>query len=122
MKIFLWAGLSAGSAAVASLAVTRALLNAEIWMGMLAPLAVVSVSWIMIVRTYRRHPERLTSMMMTAFGAKALIVGAYFWFALGVLHLRAVPFAVSFAAYFIGLYAAEALSLRGLFAERMRGA
>jgi hypothetical protein len=51
-----------------------------------------------------------------------VIFGVYCWLAVGVLRVRPVPFAVSFAAYFIALYAAEAVCLQRLFAGRMRAA
>jgi hypothetical protein len=39
----------------------------EVWLGLIAPLAVVSGSWIFAARTYHKHPERLTSVMTLAF-------------------------------------------------------
>ena len=120
MKPVWWmAGLSALSAALAS-AVLAA--QAEIWLGMLAPLVVVSASWIVAARTYDEDPERLTSVMTVGFAAKLVVFGAYFGFVIGVLHLRAMPFAASFGAYFISLHVAEAMCLQRLFAERMRAA
>jgi hypothetical protein len=120
MKPVWWmAGLSMLSAVLASAMLTS---GAEIWLGMLAPLVEVSASWTFAARTYNRHPERLTSVMTTGFAAKLVLFGAYFGLAIGVLHLRAVPFAASFAAYFIALHMAEAICLQRLFAERMRAA
>jgi hypothetical protein len=120
MKPVWWmAGLSTLSAVLASAVVAG---RAEIWLGMLAPLVVVSASWISAARTYDKHPERLTAVMMTAFVGKLVLFGAYFGLAIGVLHVRAVPFAASFAAYFIALHMAEALCLQRLFAERMHAA
>jgi hypothetical protein len=120
MKPVWWmAGLSAATAVLASAMLAS---GAEIWLGMLAPLAVVSVSWILAARTYARRPEQLTSVMMTAFAVKLVLFGAYFGLAIGVMHVRAVPFAASFAAYFISLHMAEAVCLQRLFLERMRTA
>jgi hypothetical protein len=120
MKIVGWmAGLSVLSAGVASAAVGS---GGEVWLGMAVPLLAVIASWLVVTRTYERHPERLTSVMMTAFVAKALIFGAYCWFVLRVLHVRPVPFAVSLAAYFIALYTTQAVYLERLFAGRMRAA
>jgi hypothetical protein len=119
MKPVWWmAGLCSGSAAIAS----RLIGGSEIWLGMLAPLAVVSVSWLFMVRTYTKHPEQLTPVMIAAFGGKLVLFGAYVGLAIGVLHVRAVPFAASFAAYFITLHMAEAVCLQRLFAEGMRAA
>jgi hypothetical protein len=120
MKIVAWmAALSVLSAGVASVALGS---GGEVWLGMAAPLLVVIASWMIAARIYEREPERLTSVMMTAFAAKAVIFGAYCWLALGVLRVRPVPFAVSFAVYFIALYTAEAVCLQRLFAGRMRAA
>jgi hypothetical protein len=120
MKPVWWmAGACIASALAASAALGAA---PEVWLGMIAPLAAVSGSWIAAARTYDKHPERLTSMMMTAFAGKLVLFGAYFWLALGVLRVRPQPFALSFAVYFIALYAVEAVCLQRLFAERMRAA
>ena len=91
-------------------------------MGMLAPLGVAIGSWLAAAHTYKTDPQRLTSVMTVAFLGKLVFFGAYVAFALGVLHLRAMPFAAAFASYFIGLHLTEALCLQRLFAERMRAA
>ena len=127
MKPVWWmAGLSTVSAVLASATLANrgpgASFQAEIWLGMLAPLVAVSVSWIFAARTYNRHPEQLTSVMMTAFAGKLALFGAYVGLAIGVWHVRAAPFAASFTAYFIALHVAEALCLQRMFAERMRAA
>jgi hypothetical protein len=120
MKPVWWmAGLSTLSAVLASAVLAG---GAAIWLGMIAPLVVVSASWILAARTYTKRPDQLTSFMMTAFAGKLLLFGAYVGLAIGVLHVRAVPFAASFAAYFIALHMAEAVCLQRLFAEGMRAA
>src|SRR5437763_1183200 len=61
MKPVWWmAGVCAGTAVIASSLVG----GIEIWLGMLAPLAVVSASWMFMARTHRTRPEQLTSVMM----------------------------------------------------------
>lgn len=94
----------------------------EIWLGMVAPLIVVISSWAAMARTYHKQPDRLTSVMMMAFFGKLLFFGGYVGVVVGILHVRPVPFAASFAVYFIALYAAEAVCLQRMFAERMRTA
>jgi hypothetical protein len=89
----------------------------EVLFGMLAPLAVVTGTWVLAERTYRRNPERLTALMITFFVGKMAFFGAYVAVMLAVLKLRAIPFVVSFTSYFIGLYLIEALCLRRLFAS-----
>ncbi len=88
----------------------------EILAGMAGPLAAVSVSWAVVERTFKRGPQRLTSVMAKAFGVKLVFFGAYVGVALGVLALKPAPFMVSFTAYFIALYLVEALLLRRLLA------
>ena len=88
----------------------------EVLLGMLAPVAAVAISWVLTERTWRRHPERLTTMMIGAFGTKLLFFGVYVAVVIAVVGVRPRPFAASFAAYFIALYLFEALLLRRLLA------
>ena len=89
--------------------------NPEVLYGMLAPLVVAVVSWIVIERTYRSNPERLTHVMVGGFAVKALFLGAYVAGMLRLIGLRPVPFVVSFTSYFIALHVTEAMFLRRLF-------
>jgi hypothetical protein len=89
----------------------------EVLLGMVGPLAVVSVTWVLMARTYRANPDRLTSVMMKAFAGKMVVFGAYVALMLGVLSLRPVPFVASFTTYFIGLYLMQALYLRQMLAQ-----
>ncbi len=88
----------------------------EVLLGMLGPLAVAGGSWVLVERTYRRNPERLTAVMVAAFAGKMIFFGAYVVVGLAVLSLRPVPFVVSFTGCFIGSHAIEALFLRRLLA------
>ena len=88
----------------------------DVLAGMAGPLIIATSTWVMIERTYRRHPERLTALMITAFGVKMVFFGAYVAIALMALSVRPIPFVTSFIGYFIGLYLIEALYLRRLFA------
>jgi hypothetical protein len=101
-------------AAVASFA-TRGRAATEIWLGMLAPLAVAIVTWTLVERVYRHDPERLTAWMMKAFAGKLVFFGAYVGLAIGVLRLQPVPFIVSFTTCFIALHLIEALWMKRLF-------
>ena len=92
----------------------------EVLAGMLGPLVMAIGSWMLMERTYRRHPESLTSLMVTGFAGKMLFFGVYVVVMLRGLSLRPVPFIVSFTGYFIALHFMEALSLRGLFTEPTR--
>jgi hypothetical protein len=88
----------------------------DVLLGMVGPLLVASATWVLAERTYTRHPERLTSVMVQAFAGKLVFFGAYVAVMLKVLSLRPVPFVVSFTAYFIALHLTEAFWLRRLFA------
>ena len=82
--------------------------------GMAGPLLIVSVTWLQAARIHRAAPGRLTSFMMTTFVVKMVLFGAYVVVAVRVLALPTVPFVVSFASYFVVLYAAEAFWLSRL--------
>jgi len=103
------------TASVVSAAMLGARFGREVWLGMLAPLAVVSATWAMTERVYRTQPQRLTSVMISAFAGKLVFFGAYVGLAIGVLGVKPVPFAASFTAYFIALHVIEALWLKRLF-------
>ena len=84
-------------------------------LGMAAPLAVTTSTLVLVERAHRRDPESVTPLMIKAFGAKLVFFGGYVGVMLGVLSVPAIPFVVSFTAYFVGLYLVEALCLRRLF-------
>ena len=111
MKPVFW--LAAGC--VASAALLGARFGAEVWLGMLGPLAVVSVTWVMTERIYKTDPARLTAVMISGFAGKLVFFGGYVALAVGVLGVRPVPFAISFTGYFIVLHVIEALLLKRLF-------
>ncbi len=83
--------------------------------GMMGPLVVAAVTWVLSDRTYRRNPEGLTALMITAFGGKMVFFGAYVAVVLKGLSQPTVPFVASFTGYFIALHLCEALLLRRLF-------
>ena len=82
---------------------------------MFAPLVVVSVTWMVTERVYKARPERLTSVMISAFAGKLVFFGAYVGLVIGVLGVKPVPFAASFTGYFIALHLIEAFWLKRLF-------
>ena len=89
----------------------------DVLFGMLAPLAGAVGTWVLVARTFPSRPERLTSLMVAAFGAKLVGFGAYVAAMLTVVEVRPVPFVVSFTMYFIALHLFEALCLKRLFAR-----
>ena len=91
-------------------------MNGSILLGIVGPLMVVGLSWVLMARTYRRDPTKLTSLMMLAFAGKMAFFAGYVAIALKVLEVRPVPFVASFVVSFIALYLIEAVSLRRMIA------
>lgn len=87
-----------------------------------APLAAAVGSWLITARVYAVDPARVTPAMVASFGVKALLFGAYVVVAVRGLGLRPFPFALSFAGFFVVLYATEAYFLWRLFAGERRPA
>ena len=87
----------------------------ELTAGMAGPLVVGLVSWSLVARTHRAHPERVTKLLVSAFMAKALFFGVYVVLMVRGLSMRPVPFALSLGGYFVALYLIQALSMRRLF-------
>jgi hypothetical protein len=107
-------GASVASALVAA-AFVGARTEVAILLGLLGPLLAAGGTWVLVERVFRRRPDRVTPLMIAAFGAKLVSFGAYVAVVLRVLAVAPVPFVVSFTSYFVGLYAAEAVSLHRLF-------
>lgn len=93
--------------------------DVEVLLGMIAPLAGAVATWVLAARTYPSRPERLTPLMLAAFGGKLVFFGAYVTVVLGVLSLRPIPFVISFTTYFIALLLFEALCLQRLLGSSM---
>jgi len=114
MKPVVWmAGLSIASW-LGLTAVSREA-NPEALLGMAGPLLAACASWVAVQRMHAVAPERVMSVMLTAFVAKMLFFGVFVAGMLRGLELRRTPFVVSFTVYFIALYAMEALFLKRLF-------
>jgi hypothetical protein len=114
----LWwmSGLSLAAWLAASMWAPRTV-NPEMFWGMAGPLVSASATWVVTARTYAAAPERLTQVMLLGFGVRVLFFGTYVVGMLRGLGLRPVPFAASFAGFFIALHVVEALFLRRLFVE-----
>ena len=107
----------AGVGLVSWLAVTAATgpaAHPEVLFGLLGPLASAGATAVLTERTYHAAPERVTRVMLGALAAKVVFFGVYVVVMLEGLALRPVPFAVSFAGYFVLLYGMEALFLQRL--------
>jgi len=89
--------------------------NPEVLYGMLGPLAVVAVSWIVVERAYAARPEAVFGVLLTGMILKLMFFAAYAFVMLRMLGLRPIPFVVSFTSYFIVLHNLEALFMKRLF-------
>lgn len=116
MKQVAWMAGPSVAAWLGTLALVGRAGSMPVFWGMLGPLVMACVSWVLSERTYNRDPRALTGLMLTAFAFKMVFFGGYVAVMLRVLHLPAVPFAVSFSSYFIALHFVEALFLKRLFA------
>jgi len=92
----------------------------ELFLGMLSPLLLAIGTLILVDRTYRKAPQKLTSLMTQAFMGKMLFYGVYVCVIVGFYSFQAVPFAFSFTVYFIGLHLTEALYFQALFRVERR--
>lgn len=95
--------------------------NPEAFFGMVGPLLAAGATWIAVERMHAVAPERVMSVMLTAFMAKMMFFGVYVAGMLRGLELRRTPFVVSFTIFFIALYAMEALFLKRLFESGRQG-
>jgi hypothetical protein len=95
--------------------------NPEAFFGMIGPLLAAGATWIAVERMHAAAPERVMSVMLTAFMVKMMFFGVYVAGMLRGLELRRTPFVVSFTVFFIALYAMEALFLKRLFDSGRQG-
>jgi hypothetical protein len=108
-------GGAVASCAVAAMAAPGEF-HPELVFGMLGPLASAAVTWVVARRTHQATPERMTGVMIAGFMARMVFFGVYVIVMVRVLNLSPIPFVISFAGYFIALYATEALFLKRLLA------
>jgi hypothetical protein len=90
--------------------------------GLAGPLAAVVVTWVAVVRGYRRDPAGLTGLMVKAFLVKAAFFVAYVVVMIKVAGFPAQAFGISFVTCFIALYAVEAALFARLFRAGVKGA
>lgn len=91
----------------------------DVGFGMVGPLAAASGSWVMIERTFRRDPARMTSLMYQSLLLKMVLFAGYIVAGVQGLSLHPTAFVVSFAGYFLALHVTEAIWLRRLFASAL---
>lgn len=90
--------------------------RSELLLGMIGPLLAAGATWLVVERASRQGPEQVTRRLVAAFGIKMLFFGVYVVLVSRVPDLNLVMFVVAFFAYFVALYAVQALLLRGLTA------
>lgn len=88
---------------------------AEIFLGMAVPLSVGIVTVVKVESIFTSRPEKLTSFMMKAFGAKMVFYALYLGAIVGFSAFNERPFLVSFVVYFAALHMLEALFIRTVF-------
>jgi hypothetical protein len=114
MKPVAWMVMASAAAWLLATATIADRAHPEALWGIAGPLTGAAVSWIAYVRAHGTAPERLTKVMITAFGLKLMFFSVYVVTTIRLLELRPEPFVVSFASAFIVLHAMEAFSLRRL--------
>jgi hypothetical protein len=120
MKLVAWM-LAASVAAAGLLPVLFGLgFRSEVWLGMLGPLVSAAVSWIAMERQCRANRAGLAGLMIRAFAAKMIFIGAYVAIVLSVSWVRPVPFVVSFTGFFLVLHITEAIGLHRLQSAAFR--
>ena len=119
MPLAWMAGAGLGSWLVLTAVVSD--VNPEALLGMVGPLIAACASWVAIERMHVVAPERVMSVMLSAFMVKMMFFGVYVAGMLRGLELRRTPFVVSFTVYFVALYAMEALFLKRLFERGPEG-
>jgi hypothetical protein len=97
-------------------------LFADVGYGMAGPLLAAAGSWVLIERTFRRDPGRVTALMLHMLIFKTLFVAIYVAAVVRSFSHRPAAFALSFTAYFLALNAVEAVWLHRLFAGRVPAA
>ena len=88
--------------------------STELVLGMVGPLVAAIATWLLVERTHRQDPSKVTGLLMTAFAVKMLFFGAYVVAISRVPQLNVVAFGAAFFSYFVVLYIVQAFLLRGL--------
>jgi hypothetical protein len=89
--------------------------NPELLFGMLGPLLVATLSWVVVARAWAVRPEGVFGVLLGGMAIKLVFLAAYAYVMLRVVALRPVPFVASFTGYFIALHNIEALFMKRLF-------
>jgi hypothetical protein len=89
--------------------------------GMVGPLVAVGTTWVIVARTQAERPAAVHGVMLAAFIVKVVFFSVYAVAMVTVFNLDVGAFGLSFAAFFIALYAIEAAFFARLFRGPARG-
>ena len=118
MKEMAWmVAASVGSWMAATIILGRRT-SLDVLLGMIGPLLMATLSWVLVARTHRRNPAGVTGVMAMSFFVKMLFFAAYVVIMLRVVSVQPVPFVISFTSYFIALFLMDWVFLRRLFSGR----
>jgi hypothetical protein len=117
MRVLWWVNGVALATGVAVAVLGR---GTDVLLGVLGPVAVAGVSWVLMVRAWTRNPASLLPLLLRAFAVKALVFIGYVGLLAGVFEVRLAPFAASFTVAFVATYAAEAYGLSRLMAPVLK--
>jgi uncharacterized membrane protein YozB (DUF420 family) len=112
MKQVVW--MAAGSLGGWLVAAAVTGFSSEVFLGMAGPLVAAAATWLLVERTQRQDPSKVTRALMTAFAAKMLFFGVYVVAVSRVPQLNLAAFGAAFLVYFVVLYVVQAFLLRGL--------
>lgn len=86
----------------------------EIFLGMIAPLIVGTISIQLSKNVFKKSPQKLTASLTKSFFMKMIFFAAYFIIILSFYTFEPIPFVVSFTGFFILFYIIEAVFLQKL--------
>ena len=114
----LWMVAASMSSWLAATVMLERRTSLDVLFGMLGPLAVASVTWVLVQRAHRRDPAGVTAVLVASFFGKMLFFAAYVALMLRVVSVQPMPFVVSFTCYFVALYFMDLMFMRRLFSRR----
>ena len=115
MTLTRWMIVLSVASCLALIGVSGGAFVTEFVAAMAGPLVAVLASWAWITRTHRRDPARVMSVMLQSAIVKLVFFSLYVVVMVRGLSLQPTLFAVTFVAYFLALYAVQAIMMRRLF-------
>ena len=89
----------------------------DVGLGVVGPFCVAAGTWLLIERTYRRSPAKLTARMTAGFGFQLVFFAVYLAAVLKGTSVRSMPFVAAFTGSFVVFHTMEAFFLRRLFQD-----